>query len=339
MSKIIISSLTETAIKIQKDLKMLPYAVLLPELQRHGFNLMPGIQNKHTIYEYQRKQGIAKPYAVGADVADAAPGKVSERTLTVEPAYASVTDNIKNYKAQVIGPGDSLGINKSKKHPWQVTVLMAMVRTFGEDILDAIFHAERNTSVLTPLGMFNGIDYLIDADITAENISVANGNYVATDAIEAPSSESDYDALTILLDFWRSADQKLRRANSRLLVPIEIGDFYDDAYFNKHRYKPERDAFGNSILAGTGGKCTIVRSEFMGTGTRLMLTVPGNIDFGMNTQADEEFVQVRSVQEDPNEVQFWIQGDYGLRVRSVHKKMFQVNDGTPVGNQLSGDYS
>ena len=77
----------------------------------------------------------------------------------------------------------------------------------------------------------------------------------------------------------------------------------------------------------------------MGTGQRIVLTAPGNMDFGMDTLGDETFVQVRNIYEDPNYVQFWIQGKYGTRIRSINEKVFQVNDGASVGAQLSGDYS
>ena len=114
---------------------------------------------------------------------------------------------------------------------------------------------------------------------------------------------------------------------------------YDDAFFNKFRSKPTADEYGRIDLYGSGGKCKIIRSTIMGTGQRIILTVPGNLDFGMDTLGDEDFVQVRHPYEDPNYVQFWIQGKYGTRIRSIHEKVFQVNDGTPVGLQLSGDYS
>jgi hypothetical protein len=59
----------------------------------------------------------------------------------------------------------------------------------------------------------------------------------------------------------------------------------------------------------------------------------------MDSLGDESFVQVRNPFEDPNYVQFWLQAKYGTRIRSIHEKVFQVNEGSAVGVQLSGDYS
>ena len=338
MATVDISTLAETAVRRQKDLKMLPYAVLRETLALHGINLLPGIQNKDTITDFLRKQGILKPYKVGA-LSNSELGKAQEMTLEVKTAYASVKDNIQNYKTTIIGPDELLGTNQSKKHPWQMVMLTAIVRTFGEDILDCLFPGEYDVDGTTPLDAFDGYDTLIDGFVTAGTITGGKGNYVSTGTIAAPTAENDYLAFEALLDFYRAANAQLRSKPSIMLVPWGIADMYDDAFFNKFRSKPTTDEYGRMDLYGTGGKCKLVRSNVMGTGQRIILTVPGNLDFGMDTLGDEEFVQVRTPYEDPNYVQFWIQGKYGTRIRSIHEKVFQVNEGSAVGLQLSGDYS
>lgn len=339
MSTVDISLLAETAIRRQQDLKMLPYAILRETLGVHGINLLPGIQNKDVLTSFYRKQGIMKPYATNVAITDADVGKALEMTLEVQTAYASVKDNIQNYKTISVGPDVLLGKNQSKTHPWQMTMLMAIVRTFGEDILDALFPAERDTGDQSPTGAFDGFDTLIDDFVSGGEISAALGNQVTTGTLEAPSSETDYDPADQLLDFYRSAHPLLKSIPSNLLVPYNIADYYDDAYFNKYKHKPVVDEYNRTELHGTGGKCKIIRSNVMGTGQRIMLTVPGNLDFGMDTLGDEAFVQVRNPYEDPNLVQFWIQGKYGTRIRELHRKVFQINEGAPVANTLSGDYS
>lgn len=333
-----ITSLSETAVRRQQDLKMLPYAVLRIVLGVHGINLMPGIQNKDVITSFKRKSGIFRPYATDIEISHSDVGKAEEATLEVKQAFASVKDNIQNYRTISVGPDTLLGKNKSKKHPWQMVMLLAIVRTFGEDIIDALFPAIRDITDQSPTGAFDGFDTIIDAKIADGSIAAAHGNYVATGAIAAPADENDTDAADILLEFWRSAHPRFKEGKSQLLLPSDIADHYDDAFFNKYKTKPIVDEYNRSVLHGSGGKCTIVRSTAMGTGQRIMLTAPGILDFGMDTMGDETFVQVRNPYEDPNLVQFWIQGSYGTRIREVHEKVFQVNDGVPVANALSGDY-
>jgi len=232
-----------------------------------------------------------------------------------------------------------LGKNQAKEHPWQVLMLTAIARTFGEDLLDALFPGERNTSYLTPMGCFDGFDTIINDNITASKIKTALGNYRAkTGTIAAPADNTETNAYDYILDWFLGANIKLREAQTRLLLPYGMADAFDKAYFNKFKYKPESDIYGRTVLPGSAGKCLLVRSPVMGTGQRMILTVPGNLDFGMNTLGDEDFVQVRTPFEDPNEIQFWIQGDYGCRIQSIHPKVFMVSDGTNASNPLSGDY-
>jgi hypothetical protein len=85
-------------------------------------------------------------------------------------------------------------------------------------------------------------------------------------------------------------------------------------------------------------KLQIVSHYALGIGDRLILTEPGNLDLGMNTFSDAGFVQVRAPYEDPNEVQFWMQWEIGMRIKNINKRGFMVSDGSVLSNPLSGDY-
>jgi hypothetical protein len=82
----------------------------------------------------------------------------------------------------------------------------------------------------------------------------------------------------------------------------------------------------------------IVSHYALGTGDRLILTEPGNLDLGMNSFSDVGFVQVRNPYEDANDVQFWLQFEIGMRIKQLHKRGFMISDGTVTANPLSGDY-
>ena len=332
-----ISTLSETAITYQKALKRLPFFVLGQTLAIHGFNIMPGVQNKDVITNYFRYGGIAKPY-VPEKVEEALVGKTQERILQVQKAYTNVRDEPSRFKKTVIGPDQILGKNKSKQHPWQLVMLWSMITTYGEDIIDAIFPAKYDPDDRSPMGLFDGIDTLIDRDITNGLISPALGNQRNTGALTMPTSDTDTTVYDQLVEFWRTAHPLLKAANTELLVPTEIAEAYDRAYAIKYKTKPTMDIFNRTFLDGTSNRSRIVRSDAMGTGQRIILTVPGNFDFGMDTESDATFVQIRDIDPDPNVVRFWIQADYGCRVRNVHPKVFRINEGTPVPQMLSGDY-
>lgn len=146
MAALDIAGISKLANNYQMDLRYLPYAVLAETLvNEHQISLLPGVENEDTITTFLRKGGIAKPLSVGMNIDDSDIGEFEESKLKIEDAYASVEDNIKRYKEKVIiRPGEQLGINQTKKHPFAVQLMAAMVITFCEDLLDAVFNAERN---------------------------------------------------------------------------------------------------------------------------------------------------------------------------------------------------
>ena len=338
-STVDITSLSESAIRYDKDLKMLPVAVLREELGKLGIALIPNIQNKDVRTNFERHGGIMAPYSVGMDINNSDLGKAIESVLEVHDAYASVKDNIRNYKTEIIGPDQLLGKNTNKKHPWQQTMLWAIVSTFGEDLGDCLFGGTRNASGLTPKDLFNGFDTLLTSKVSAGDISASKGNLYATGAITAPADASDVDAFDQLWAMWANAHPALKNKDSIMMVPFDVYVAFQQAHFNKFKYAPKNDEFQRYILEGTAGRCKIVPSPYLGTGDRIILTIPGNFDFGMDSMKDHQFVQVRDIYEDPNYVQFWIQGSYGVRINSVNKKVLCVNDGTPIHTtSFAGDY-
>ena len=90
------------------------------------------------------------------------------------------------------------------------------------------------------------------------------------------------------------------------------------------------DAFCPGLLFST--------HEALGTGSKLVLQKVGNMDIGFNTGRSNQFMQVRNIFEDPNEVQFWIEAAYGVRIRDVHQKVFRTNEQVNTGLNLAGDY-
>jgi hypothetical protein len=333
-----LTKLQESAQRFDKDLKLLPVLKLREEMGRLGITLYPNVQNKDVATHFERKGGILRPYSPSGTINNADVGKALESILEVKTGYASVKDNIKNYQTVMVGPDDLLGKNITKKHPWEKTMLFAIGATFGEDLLDCLFPGSRNEALNSPIAAFDGFDTKIDAYITSGDIASGKGNYIATETITDPSDATDTTAYDQLLEFWKAANPSLRRANSRLLVPWDVYMAYNAAFFNKFKYAPVVDQYQRTFLHGSGNKCLLVPSDSMGTGDRIILTIAGNLHFGMNSQQDDQFIQVRDPFEDPNIKQFWIQGDYGTRILSINSKVFQVNDGTPVANALSGDY-
>jgi hypothetical protein len=340
MASVDITSLLRAAIQYQKDIKFLPYAVMAAVLGEHGINLFPGVQNEDRMITFLRKQGVAKPYHTAVTPSASDVGKVVESILKVETAYAYINDNIKNYKEKfVITPNEMLGSNKTKKHPLEMEIISAIVKTFSEDILDALFNATRNTADETPMGLFDGFETKVLAKIVSGEIAAEEGNYVDSGEFAAPVDANDVTAYNRLRDWVRQADPYLLK-QADLILPLQVARYCMDALKNKTAQKAATFIdFQEYLREDTSSNIRLVKSRYMGTGDRLYLTASGNMDFGMNSLGDEAFVQVRNINVDPNIVNFWIQAEYGVRWRSVHKKTFFTNQGSLTANALSGDYS
>ncbi len=150
------------------------------------------------------------------------------------------------------------------------------------------------------------------------------------------------EAFDRIVEFLRSANPFLRQ-NGILYMTQDAMFRAMEALGNKLKYKNalEWEVFLNHLRGLTAApKLEIISHPILGTGSRLMYTVPDNLDFGLETRGDEQFVQVRAPYEDPNIAQFWMQWKAGTRVTSIHPKTFMVNDQTnSAWDGISGDYS
>ena len=347
MAAVNITGLQREAKNYQKDWKTLPYALLIPVLKQLFISLLE-VDYKDTIIVEQRKGGISKPYVSGTIDYISEINKLTESDLITVMAYAALKDDIQSYrdKKVLFDAAANKVNNKTKKHPLERQIVTKKVITVAEDIIDALFFAKRDEADKSPLGMVDGFDTIIDDGITANNISIANKNLVNTGngvddvGLGAPADNNDTSAFENLIKWLRNYDEKMKSKPSILRIPPATLLNVQDALQNKLSQKSvEFEDLLKHIQFRSGIPQLSISSHYcLGTGDRISITTPDNFDLGMNTLSDLDFVQVRNPYEDPNLVQFWMQWHIGMRIRSFHPRGFMVNEGTPVGNALSGDY-
>lgn len=339
------TDLTREAKEYQAGLRMLPYAVLGVILMTLKIRLLQ-VDGKDVIVSFLRKAGLWKPYAAGTIDYNAQLGKVEESVLDLKMGYAAVTESILNYRDKkilnTVGVAGK-GYLASKEFPPEIKDLLTtqMVISLMEDMIPAIFFAERNTADKSPLGLFDGFFKKIDDQIVSTEISVANGNLIVTGPIEDPSTAGEETtAIKQLIAFVKALNPFLR-ANGIMYMSegtfSKVLDSLDNLWINKDvqvaNVLPYLNAKTNSNIQ------MIITTPFFGDGDRIMVTIEGNLDFGMNTFTDMEFVQFRQVNPDPNDVQMWTQAEFGTRIISTNKKVFAVNDEVNTApTDLTGDY-
>lgn len=337
-----VEGLTRASIQYDPILRMLPYNELKARLAAMGFRFISSDKELREV-EMQRKGSITQPYVPGATVEYAEETmKLREAILKPEWGKTAIKENIMNYEdVNVISNSPENVDPVTKKHPLELTIIQNVIKTVNEDILDALYHAERDTTDKSPFGLFDGINSIIDTEIAAGDLATGYGNVYNTGAIVAPASATDTAAWDQLVAFMRSADRFLRRNGILKLTP-KVYFYCSDALKNKLKVNDvvPVSLFMQMLTTETDSAATLKLSveDEMGTGDRIILTVPDNFDFSLWTESAGNFVQVRTPFEDPNDVQFWMQFKAGERIRSIHKKSFMINNGTAVASQMSGDY-
>ena len=319
-------------------LRVLPFFSLQEFAQRMRLNVIE-VRDEDVLVNFRRKAGNTGPYKAGASISYPDEiGKIVEMSLKPELTVSRIKDNIQNYKEKrVISNAGEPVDHVSKRHPLEKTVIDNMVISHTEDVIFSAFFAERNEEVYSPLTAFTGFFPWIDHFKTTSDISLANQNLVPTGEFGSNDGVDDYDRL---VQFLRAAHPMLKRG-AVLYYSSSVELVCKEALRKKTSAfkRPTSEEFWEAVKDDANfPMLQPVSHEAYGTGSALILVKPGMLDLGVNTRRASQFVQVRDIFEDPNDVQFWLQSAYGTRFQDVHCKVFQVNECTNQGVDLAGDY-
>lgn len=346
MAKVLtVAGLSEAARTYDPLLRTLPFFSLQAAAAKLKLNIVE-VENEHVMVNMRRNAGGTIPYAIGTSFnAQTEIAKFFESTLKPELVAYEIQENITNYKENkaLVQAGTTLDL-KSKVHPLEKLILDAIVKSHSEDVCFAMFHAERDNAVLTPMTSMTGFFPALDLLVADGHIAAGQGNLVTTGAFPAPLNGTDTIAYDKMVSFIGESHPLLKSTiggTPQLLIALSALKNVRDAYRNKvNQFQMptmaqvldalREDAFCPALVVDT--------DETLGTGSKVILQKVGNMDIGFNTSKSEKFIQVRNIDRDPNVVQFWLEAAYGVRIRDVHKKIFRTNEQTNTRIDLSGDY-
>lgn len=340
MALITLESLSRTATTFDPTLRKLPFFSLNEELAKIGA-VLKGADGENILFQFQRKNGSSRPYDANHIGGGTSIGKVIERKMDSERCYNAQTDSILNYEGTPIQSNAAEVVDeKTKKHPLEYLMIESILRNVSDDILSATFLGTYDVANQTPQGMVDGWYTKLAKDIVAGEVSAAKKNLITTGAITDPGTgTAAYDKLVL---FLQSMDNMLRYGG---------GNFYMTDSTKAYAKKALRTLFGGNFLVKDAEFIDILKDQTgitnlniithpaMGTGSQLMFTKPGNLEFGMDNSGGSKFVQIRQVNKDPNIMDFWTQWKMGSRIASVHAKEFACNEQTNTNPANFGDVS
>lgn len=339
MAFIGIDNLTHVKDKLQGNIIMGPAYYSADELKRMAIKVITGIEFKDTATIFNRKGGTARRKVVGQPQ-NSNLGYLSERTLEahiVWDFYKANEDDFQEKPQQLtINGSAAFHFPKAEEFINQIGI------AFNDNIFPCLWHGDEDSEKVE-MTLFNGWHADLAKDIADGLVSKAKGNLVDMDALDAPAAEGDCAAWDSFVKWYNQWHPALKRREVIVYMSTAYGNYIADAYEQKHRshatvqFLP--DANGN-FKVREYPKVTFCPSDDFGDGTRVIATVPGNFELGVNSEADQSFVSVRHGSDnDHKDISFQIQGIFGTRILRIEAPFFVTNGGSIEDKYWSGDYT
>lgn len=337
MSKFIgIDNVKHVADILQPNIIMGPAYFNRDELKRLGIKVITGVQFKMTAMILNRKGGTSRRKVVGTPI-ESKIGYLSERTLTARIVWNRYRHNEDEFQEKPIAIEGGAQFH----YPLTEEMITAIGMTFSEDVYADMFFGDENSEI-PEMALYDGFHTDLNKDIQNGDVSEARGNLIPSKIIEKPATEGDaagWDAWVEWYDKWSPA---LKRVPTLCYCSVEVGRAIAECYAQKNRslrqvnYIP--DANGNFTVPEYP-KVTFVPSDDFGKGSRMIATTVNNLEFAVNSEADESFVAVKhGSDDDVKDIIFQIQGIFGTRILNVLPSHFVTNGGVIEDSVWQGDY-
>ena len=332
------AGLEQVATKIETEIVMGPAYSRAGYFERMGFKVISGLQFKSIGYVMNRKGLTTRRKVVGKELNSQA-GYLEERPLVAKLVWNHYIDNKDNYyENPVINPESG-----AFTYPASELAMKTILANYGEDLLNALWHGDDSLPDTDELGLYTGFITYLNRDKAKGRISTAYGNLVPCDAIESPATTTDKGALDAF-DAWRNKWNPKFQNQEKILVygRDEVLMAIADAYANsKNQYK-EANFLGNgNFVIPRYPNIEFCPDALMGgAGDLLIATIPGNFEYGCDTESSDSGISVRvGSDRDHNDISFQVQSVQGCRVKNVNSSVFVMSDGSLTYRSLSGDYT
>lgn len=214
--------------------------------------------------------------------------------------------------------GSSLTKGEGLKNvPIVKAVAVYLMGKLGEHLFDSIWTARHVADGSTTDTLFDGFKTIIDAEITAGNMSVQKKSLFNLSSLSVANAEDQFK------DFYWSSHEKLRRQNVNLICSPNAAHFYDESYQDNHGALPYNQQYTKRTIEGSNGKCTIVPLANV-PDNFLCLTTKENLLIGTNISSEWDSFNVEKSLSSHFLIDFVATMFFGTQLRSINPEMISV---------------
>lgn len=340
-----IGTLQQVANKIEPNILLGPAYYAKEEISRLGINVLTGIQFMSTKYVFYRKGGTTRRKKVGQTVNNQI-GFLQERPLVTYVAWNHYTDNQGNYRELPVAtvPGGA-----EFSYPLSELAVGEIGKAFSDDCMACLWWGDKDLADSEKadeqaMGLYDGFNTVIAREVENGFISKKNGNLITCGSLDAPAAgTNDTTAWKNFRAAYLSLPGALRRQNILAYMSTDTAMAISDAYGNAHNHNEEVLMQGDTVNFKFRElpRVTVVPSDDYGTGERIVFTVPGNLEIGVNNgDPVDNFVKVKEgTDNDMLDIQFQVQTTIGTRVVALMPSRFAMTDAALVQpTTINGDY-
>ena len=302
-------------------------------------NVIRNLENVNSLMVFDRKVGTSRRYEAGKPISSKL-GYFHERELKVVLSWNRFPENIQNFREKA--PFSILGSNETYSFQSTQTafILNKIADEYSQDLLSNLFFGKMSRGTDDAYGLYDGYFTLIEQDINAGRISVANRNYQELDPIDGTDPEADYDTA---VKFYKGLDPKMKMQRE-ILIYCSEGTLSNIArgYNMKFQGMQTTNVMNPDFRFFEMPKARFVTHAAMGVGDCMIATVPYNFDFGSDMDGDvvKGHIEMDRDQNDFNILLFQIQTAQGTRIRRISSDVFCVSNGKNVPEEnLGGEYT
>lgn len=204
-----------------------------------------------------------------------------------------------------------------KNVPIVKAVAVYLMGKLGEHLFDSIWTARHVADGSTTDTLFDGFKTIIDAEITAGNMSVQKKSLFNLSSLSVANAEDQFK------DFYWSSHEKLRRQNVNLICSPNAAHFYDESYQDNHGALPYNQQYTKRTIEGSNGKCTIVPLANV-PDNFLCLTTKENLLIGTSISSEWDSFNVEKSLSSHFLIDFVATMFFGTQLRSINPEMISV---------------